>query len=143
MSAQFLAPDSPAYEVVRRRVNVAYRDVRPQLVALLGEARTSGRQQLMFIPMGGAYNRIAPDATAFAHRGERFLLQHIGEADDPWVDRSWATAHAEASGHAYVNFPDPGLDDWAAAYHGDNYDRLVAVKQTYDPQRFFDFPQAI
>ena len=36
--------------------------------------------------MGGAYNRVAEDATAFAHRSERFLLEHIGDAADPWVD---------------------------------------------------------
>jgi hypothetical protein len=43
----------------------------------------------------------------------------------------------------YPNFPDPDLDDWAAAYHAGNYPRLVAVKNAYDPHRFFDFHQAI
>jgi len=62
---------------------------------------------------------------------------------DPWVDRSWATARADGSGRVYPNFPDPALDDWAAAYHAGNYPRLVAVKNAYDPHRFFDFPQAI
>ncbi|MER7008220.1 hypothetical protein ABT297_34950 [Dactylosporangium sp. NPDC000555] len=46
--------------------------------------------------MGGACNRVAEDTTAFAHRGERYLLEHIGDPD-PWVDRSWATAHAGGS----------------------------------------------
>jgi FAD/FMN-containing dehydrogenase len=93
--------------------------------------------------MGGAYNRVAEDATAFAHRGERFLLEHVADAEDPWVDRSWATAHADGSGRVYPNFPDPALGDWAAAYHAGNYPRLAAVKNAYDPHRFFDFPQAI
>jgi hypothetical protein len=91
----------------------------------------------------GAYNRVAEDATAFAHRSERFLLEHIADAADPWVDRSWATALADGSGRVYPNFPDPELDDWAAAYHAGNYPRLAAVKNAYDPHRFFDFPQAI
>ncbi|HWN63754.1 MAG TPA: BBE domain-containing protein, partial [Streptosporangiaceae bacterium] len=111
------------------------------LLIQLGEPR--GRRQLMFTAMGGAYNRIAEDATAFAHRNERFLLEHIADAADPWIDRSWATAHADGSGRVYPNFPDPGLDDWAAAYHAGNYPRLAAVKNAYDPRRFFDFPQAI
>jgi FAD/FMN-containing dehydrogenase len=93
--------------------------------------------------MGGAYNRVAEDATAFAHRRERFLLEHIADAADPWVDRSWATAHADGSGHVYPNFPDPALGDWATAYHSGNYPRLAAAKNAYDPHRFFDFPQAI
>jgi FAD/FMN-containing dehydrogenase len=113
------------------------------LLAQLGEPRTTGRRQITFTVMGGAYNRVAGDATAFAHRSERFLLEHIAEAADPWVDGSWATAHADGSGHVYPNFPDPALDDWAVAYHAGNYPRLAAVKNAYDPHRFFDFPQAI
>lgn len=110
------------------------------LASLLSELR-AGRRRLTFTAMGGAYNRVAEDATAFAHRDTRFLLEHVG--DDPWVDRSWATAHAEGSGRVYPNFPDPALDDWATAYHGDNHLRLTEVKHAYDPHRFFDFPQAI
>jgi len=113
------------------------------LLSQFGAERTEGWRQLNFTAMGGAYNRVAEDATAFAHRGERFLLEHIGESADPWVDRSWATAHVDGSGRVYPNFPDPALDDWAAAYHAGNYGRLVAVKNAYDPHRFFDFPQAI
>ena len=113
------------------------------LLTELGGPRTMGRRQLTFTAMGGAYNRVAEDATAFAHRSERFLLEHIADAADPWVDSSWAIAHADGSGHVYPNFPDPALDDWAVAYHAGNYPRLAAVKKAYDPHRFFDFPQAI
>jgi FAD/FMN-containing dehydrogenase len=113
------------------------------LLTQLGDPRTRGRRQLTFTAMGGAYNRVAGDATAFAHRSERFLLEHIADAADPWADRSWATAHADGSGRVYPNFPDPALGDWAAAYHAGNFRRLAAVKNAYDPHRFFDFPQAI
>jgi FAD/FMN-containing dehydrogenase len=113
------------------------------LLTQFGTPRTMGRRQLTFTAMGGSYNRVAEDATAFAHRSERFLLEHIADAADPWVDRSWVTAHADGSGRVYPNFPDPELDDWAAAYHAGNYPRLAAVKNAYDPHRFFDFPQAI
>jgi hypothetical protein len=113
------------------------------LLSQLAEPRATGRRQLSFTAMGGAYNRVAEDATAFAHRGERFLLEHVADAADPWLDRSWATAHADGSGRCYPNFPDPALDDWATAYHGGNHSRLIAVKNAYDPHRFFDFPQAI
>jgi FAD/FMN-containing dehydrogenase len=113
------------------------------LLTQLRDPRTRDRRQLAFTAMGRAYNRVAGDATAFAHRSERFLLEHIAEAADPWVDRSWATAHADGSGRVYPNFPDPELDDWAAAYHAGNYPRLAAVKNAYDPHRFFDFPQGI
>jgi FAD/FMN-containing dehydrogenase len=107
------------------------------LTALLAE--TNGPRQLAFTAMGGAYNRVAEDATAFAHRGERFLLEHAGRS----VDRSWAIAHADGSGRVYPNFPDLALDDAPAAYHAGNLRRLTEIKAAYDPHRFFDFPQAI
>lgn len=113
------------------------------LLAGFGPDAADGRRELAFTAMGGAYNRVAAGANAFAHRGERFLLQHIGPADDPWVDRSWATAHTDGSGRVYPNFPDLALDDWAVAYHGSNLARLAAIKRTYDPHRLLDFPQAV
>jgi hypothetical protein len=113
------------------------------LLTQFGDPRAMGRREITFTAMGGAYNRVAEAATAFAHRSERFLLEHIAEAADPWVDGSWATAHADGSGRVYPNFPDSALDDCAVAYHAGNYPRLRAVKNAYDPHRFFDFPQAI
>jgi FAD/FMN-containing dehydrogenase len=115
------------------------------VTALLDEltAGPDGRRELNFTAMGGAYNRVAADATAFAHRGERFLLEHLGYDGPQWTDRSWAIAHPHGSGRVYPNFPDPQLGDWAAAYHGGNLPRLAAAKQSYDPGRLFRFPQAI
>jgi FAD/FMN-containing dehydrogenase len=114
------------------------------LLSQLGQPLSAGRREISFTAMGGAYNRVAEDATAFAHRGERFLLEHVADGpDDAWVDASWAVAHVDGSGRVYPNFPDLALEDPAAAYHGGNLARLTAVKRAYDPQRFFDFPQAI
>ncbi|MEP7054046.1 MAG: FAD-binding protein [Actinomycetota bacterium] len=113
------------------------------LVALLRDPAATSQRRLTFTAMGGAYNRVAEDATAFAHRRERFLLEHVADPVDPWIDASWATAHAWGSGRVYPNFPDPALDDGPAAYHAGNRARLAAVKRRYDPHRFFDFPQAV
>jgi FAD/FMN-containing dehydrogenase len=103
---------------------------------------------LDFMPWGGAYNRPAPDATAFPHRDERFLLkQAVSLAPDAseaerdagvdWLQRSWTATHAFGSGGAYPNFPDPELDDEAGAYWGANVKRLLAVKAAYDPEDRF------
>jgi FAD/FMN-containing dehydrogenase len=131
--------DQPA---VRIRSEFFSSSVRAETVASLVSGLAAGRE-ISFTAMGGAYNRVAEDATAFAHRRTRFLLEHVAGVDDPWVDTSWATAHVDGSGRVYPNFPDPALDDWASAYHGGNYARLQAVKRAYDPQRFFDFSQGI
>ncbi|WP_232662748.1 FAD-binding oxidoreductase [Pseudonocardia sp. TRM90224] len=113
------------------------------LLTRLGEPRTTGTREITFAAMGGAYNRVAKDATAFAHRDQRFLLGHIAATTDPWIDDSWATAHVDGSGRVYPNFPDLALDDPGRAYHGGNHSRLAAIKSAYDPHSFFDFPQAV
>ena len=125
------------------------------LVANLAEGRVPGEsRELDFTPWGGAYNRASPDATAFAHRDEIFLLKHavvvepeapaaVREAARRWLGRSWAMVRQWGSGGVYPNFPDPDLDDWARAYHGANLDRLLRVKERYDPDGFFGFHQSL
>lgn len=119
----------------------------PAAIAALLEELTIGpshtRRELSFTALGGAYNRVAADATAYAHRSQRFLLDHLAAGTDAWLDRSWAIAHLHGSGRVYPNFPDPQLQDAATAYHGDNLARLVDVKSRYDPDRSFHFPQAV
>ncbi|MBV8717333.1 MAG: FAD-dependent oxidoreductase [Chloroflexi bacterium] len=114
------------------------------LLSALVHGHASGRRQLSFTALGGAYNRVSQTATAFAHRQQRFMLEHIiaGEPGD-WVDRSWGIARADGSGRVYPNFPDLLLEDWQTAYHADNFSRLVAAKRAYDPDRLFTFPQSI
>jgi hypothetical protein len=43
----------------------------------------------------------------------------------------------------YPNFPDPDLQDWAHAYYGTSYERLLHVKAKYDPDGFFRSPQSL
>jgi len=113
------------------------------LLSMLINGEATGRRQLTFTALGGAYNRVPDTATAFVHRRELFILEHIAEAPSAWVDRSWEVAHVDGSGGVYPNFPDPQLDDWATAYHAGNYPRLAAAKRAYDPDRLFEFPQSI
>jgi FAD/FMN-containing dehydrogenase len=108
-----------------------------------GQART-----LDLSPWGGAYNRVPAGASAFPHRAERFLVKHEVAVDADatpearraardWLARSWALVHPWGSGGVYPNFPDPELDDPAAAYYGANRDRVERVKRTYDPDNLF------
>jgi FAD/FMN-containing dehydrogenase len=125
------------------------------LVENLTEGRISGQsRELDFTPWGGAYNRVSADATAFVHRDERFLLKHAVVIDPDasrgerktarrWLARSWASVRPWGSGRVYPNFPDPDLEDWAQAYYGTNYDRLLRVKAQYDPGNIFCFHQSL
>ena len=124
------------------------------LVEHLSQGLAPGQsREVDFLPWGG-YNRVPADATVFAHRGERFLVQHLVRisagaapaertAARDWLTRSWTLVHPWGSGAVYPNFPDPGLQDWAYAYHGTNYDRLRRVKAAYDPGGFFQFHQSL
>lgn len=111
-------------------------------------------RELNFTPWGGAYNRVPGDATAFVHRDELFMVEHVVVVDPDapsaeraaahdWLIQSWASVHPWGSGRVYPNFPDSDLEDWAEACHGTNYDRLARVKQNYDPDNWFRFPQSL
>jgi FAD binding domain/Berberine and berberine like len=125
------------------------RDAIEALVDHFAADRVHGQaRELDLTPWGGAYNRVQPHATAFAHRSERFLLKHavsLGAAasnddrDDArtWLTRSWALAHRYGSGGVFPNFADPDLDSWATAYHRSNRSRVLAVKARYDPENVF------
>lgn len=111
------------------------------------------------VALGGAVNRRPTHETAFVHRHHRFLAQYEAnwdpDADRPGTD-SPASADAEewlsaiyramwpyASGEAYQNDFDPRLPDWRRAYYGSAAGRLGELKRQYDPDRMFDFPQAL
>jgi FAD/FMN-containing dehydrogenase len=124
------------------------------LVDAFAVDRAAGQaRELDFTPWAGAYNRVRPDATAFAHRGESFLLKHATvlnadasrreRAAQQWLVRSWSLADPYGSGAVFPNFADPDLIDWATAYHGANYDRLTRVKARYDPDNAFRFDQSV
>ena len=130
-------------------------DAIDELVEMLSRELTEGEsRELDFMPWGGAYNRPRPDASAFVHRDELFQLKHAVtiDPDTPlanrqsaqrWVARSWAAVHPWASGRVFQNFADPSLDNWATAYYGTNYDRLLRVKAHYDAANFFRGPQSL
>jgi hypothetical protein len=100
------------------------------------------------MPWGGAYNRVPPEATAFPHRDELFLLEHsvvvpagfdaaATEAARAWLSDSWELVHPSGSGGVYGNFPDPDLPDEHGAYWGGNLESVRSAKEKYDPERVF------
>jgi FAD/FMN-containing dehydrogenase len=121
---------------------------------LAGGVAGGSAREVSFTPWGGAYNRVPADATAFVHRDALFMVQHlatinphasatVSDAARGWLARSWALVHPWGSGGVYPNFPDPDLEDWAHAYYGSNYERLLRVKARYDPGNFFRFHQSL
>ena len=95
--------------------------------------------------LGGAMARVPAEATAFAHRGSRIMVnvaamyERPDEATvhEPWV-ADFAAALRQGDGSAYVNFlGDEGEARVHAAYPGATWQRLAAVKGRYDPANLF------
>ncbi|WP_405681415.1 FAD-binding oxidoreductase [Streptomyces sp. NBC_01238] len=113
--------------------------------------QSGGGGSVTLTALGGAINRVSPDATAFVHRRSRVLAQYIGawragtagSAQQDWLKDTHAAMRRYASGAAYQNYTDPTLTDWRRAYYGSAADRLTRLKKQYDPGRLFAFPQAL
>ncbi|GAA4095723.1 FAD-binding oxidoreductase [Streptomyces hundungensis] len=114
-------------------------------------ADNGGAGTVVLTALGGAINRVDPGATAFVHRTSRVLAQYIaswrpgtsGATQQSWLTRTHDAMRPYASGAAYQNYPDASLTDWRTAYYGSAAPRLAALKKQYDPNRLFDFPQAL
>ena len=87
------------------------------------EASDATMRAVQLRPVGGAVARVPAEATAYAHRNRRIMVNiasfYEGEADRPirmaWVDELW-TAMAGGDQAAYVNFlGDEGPDRVRAA----------------------------
>jgi hypothetical protein len=101
--------------------------------------------------LGGAVARVPADATAYAHRSSRILVNlaafYEGEQEriqrQAWVD-DFATRLAQGDPGAYVNFVgDEGQARVRAAYPPATYERLAAVKRRYDPGNLFRLNQNV
>jgi hypothetical protein len=104
--------------------------------------------------LGGAINRVAPQATAFVHRDALFLAQYSTswtsrgaragvDNQHAWLRACHRSLRRHASRQAYQNYVDPDLRDWQRAYYGANYPWLRLVKTALDPGNLFQFPQSI
>ena len=101
--------------------------------------------------LGGAMARVRVDATAFAHRGSKIMVNIAALYENPeekalheaWV-ADFASALLQSDNGAYVNFlGDEGEERIRAAYPGDTWDRLAEIKAHYDPMNLFRLNQNI
>jgi FAD/FMN-containing dehydrogenase len=107
--------------------------------------------EIAFAQLGGAVSRVPHEATAYNHRDGRFVMNVHGRWDDPAADErciGWARSLFQAAapfstGSVYVNFLTQDEGDRVRAAYGGNYDRLVALKTTYDPTNLFRVNQNI
>jgi FAD/FMN-containing dehydrogenase len=101
--------------------------------------------------LGGAMARVPVEATAFAHRRSRIMVNvaaFYNSLEEKDVRLAWvmdfAGALQQGDSGAYANFiGDEGVSRVRDAYPGSTWDRLAAVKARYDPTNLFHLNQNI
>lgn len=115
------------------------------------EASDAPMRVVQLRALGGAMTRVSNDATAFAHRDRKLMVNvgafYEGEEDRPrretWV-KNLSHTLTEGDTRGYVGFlTDEGSDRIRAAYPGHTWDRLREVKAKYDPENLFHRNQNI
>ena len=95
--------------------------------------------------LGGAMARVPVDATAFAHRKSRIMVNVATlyeKLEEKATHETWAgdfaAALRQSDGGAYVNFlGNEGDAQLRAAYPGSTLNRLADIKARYDPTNLF------
>jgi FAD/FMN-containing dehydrogenase len=103
--------------------------------------------------LGGAIGHVGAEATAFGRRDAPYLLSFDTTWTDPahserciaWTRGAWVDMQRFSRGGLYLNFAGFGEEKEALvrAGYGPNYERLVALKNTYDPTNLFRMNQNI
>ena len=102
--------------------------------------------------LGGAINKVPAQATAYPHRNVEFVMNVHTRWSDPgqdqkciaWARKLYDAAAPHATGGVYVNFmPEDEAQRVKVGAYGPNYERLVKMKQKYDPENVFCLNQNI
>lgn len=112
-----------------------------------GTRRPSALTDLTIWHHGGAMQQVPESETAYGGRDATFLVTGEVSWTDPaqsdeaiaWGREFWAAMGKYSTGGLYLNFPGLGeeKDELVRAGYGPNYDRLVELKQRYDPDNLF------
>jgi FAD/FMN-containing dehydrogenase len=114
---------------------------------------TSPNTRVNLFHLGGAVRDHDENATAVSHRDAEFVLAinngwknpHDSTAQMRWTVDFWRAMRTFSTGGVYVNFlsNDDGQDRVKAAYGAEKYDRLVQIKNKYDPANRFRMNQNV
>ena len=114
------------------------------LVDAIVTAYAAGGRAIFLRSLGGAFARVDPAGTAFAHRGAEALIASVAflplDATDEQaaeLQAVWRTIGDQGTG-AYAGFlSSDTADDVAALWPVDTLARLRQVKRTWDPDNVF------
>jgi FAD/FMN-containing dehydrogenase len=107
--------------------------------------------EIFLASLGGATMRPSIDATAYAHRDARYVINVHSRWDDraddercmAWARDFYGASAPYSTGGVYVNFMTDDERERVRSAYGSNYDRLTQVKRAYDPKNLFRVNQNI
>jgi FAD binding domain/Berberine and berberine like len=120
------------------------------LIVDYGRACTSPFSQVLIQHLHGAASRVHPTETAFAQRHESYILgifaswiNEEAQKHIEWTRSFWTATRRFAGPGVYVNFLGDEGEERIRASYDVNYERLVTLKNRYDPTNFFRLNQNI
>ena len=134
------------------------RDLSPEtsetIVKLVGADSNSPLAMLELRQLGGALSRPPADLNPMGRSDSRFIMYGLGATPTPEVAQAVQAYLAyvaeavrpHASGATYVNFMDldgASAERVRAAYSPDDWQRLITLKDRYDPTNLFRFNRNI
>ena len=111
----------------------------------------SPMSMVLFFHLHGAAARVDRNATAFGLRDDQWDYDVISQWTDPdesadhvqWTREFWTAVEPFATGEVYVNHLDSEEATRIRAAYSQGYERLVALKNKYDPTNLFRLNQNI
>ncbi len=99
----------------------------------------------------GAMDRVPDDSTAFGHRKWPYNIvvttqwetADQTQANIAWTKEFWAALKPFLADASYINYLDDEGEEGLRASYGGKLDRLMALKNKYDPTNFFHLNQNI
>ncbi len=116
-----------------------------ELHAKFGAELPTMKSTMHLYPIDGAAHDAGASDTAWSYRDARWATVYAGVDPDPanvdaisrWSIDYQEALHPHSAGGAYVNMMMEEGQDRVRASYRDNYDRLVQVKEMYDPRNLF------
>jgi FAD/FMN-containing dehydrogenase len=111
----------------------------------------SPMSNVLFLHLHGAATRVDRDATAFGLRDEQWDYDVVSQWTEPaesarhiqWTREFWNAVEPFSTGEVYINHLDAEEASRITGAYSGSYERLVALKNKYDPTNRFRLNQNI
>lgn len=145
-------PDYEKYKSTGRFIYETYsdEDIKKLLEIVDDKPEVSDYTAITFYGLGGQIKEVSLESSAMFYRDAKFIMgfqsvweeNHAASKNKEWFLEKFPIIQNMTKG-SFVNFPLAELEAYEAAYYGGYEESLRQIKQHYDPDNFFHFPQGL